>query len=138
MAEFEEIKRDGVLIAIVIPSNFSGEGTHFFTPPDFSQQLAFIHHSTGDKIQEHTHKPNKRIVTLTQEVLFVKKGKVKVKLFDKKNTFIGERILTAGDVILLVSGGHGFEFLEDTQLIEVKQGPYSKVDDKVRFEGIYK
>ncbi|MFH1835702.1 MAG: hypothetical protein ABH851_05900 [Methanobacteriota archaeon] len=134
-AKVDEISRGGDLIAIVIPTDYSAEDTRFFTPPDFSQQLAFIRKKAGTGIKEHTHKPNERIVTFTQEVLVVRKGRVKVNLFDKDKVFICDRILTEGDVILLVSGGHGFEFLEDTELIEVKQGPYSGDDDKERFEG---
>lgn len=136
MADVEKITCDGEVIAIIIPHDFSSGGTHFFTPPEYSQQLAFIRHDAGDRIQEHIHKLNKRVVTSTQEVLFIKKGSVKVSLFDKKRRFVCDKILSTGDAILLVGAGHGFEFIEDTELIEIKQGPYSKEDDKIRFEGV--
>jgi len=45
-------------------------------------------------------------------------------------------ILNAGDVILLASGGHGFKVLDEVEMIEVKQGPYSGEADKTRFDGI--
>ena len=41
--------------------------------------------------------------------------------------------LKAGDSLLLTGGGHGFDVLEECQLIEVKQGPYLGMDDKVKF-----
>ena len=44
-------------------------------------------------------------------------------------------ILRTGDVILLASGGHGFEVLEELEMYEIKQGPYIGEDDKTRFEG---
>ena len=40
-----------------------------------------------------------------------------------------------GEVILLASGGHGFEFLEETEMVEVKQGLNCGEQDKVRFKG---
>jgi mannose-6-phosphate isomerase-like protein (cupin superfamily) len=135
MNSVDEIKYGGDVLAIVIPASFSSEGTRFFTPKEFSQQLGFIKHSGGDRIQPHTHNPGERIITFTQEVLFVRKGKVRVRLFSKKREFVRDKVLSAGDIILLVSGGHGFEFLEDTEVIEVKQGPYLEKDDKERFEG---
>jgi len=86
----------------------------------------------GYRIQPHVHLQVERKSTLTQEVLFVKKGRVRVNFYDKVDTKIAERELATGDVILLSEGGHGFEMLEETELIEVKQGPY--LEDKRRFD----
>ncbi|MFH1789414.1 MAG: hypothetical protein ABH834_08545 [Candidatus Altiarchaeota archaeon] len=133
MADFEEIKKGEKTFAIIISSDFSCHGTRFFTPDDYSQQLGFIRQDKGDVIKAHCHKPNERTITLTQEVLFVRKGKVKVRLYDDDKTFVCDRVLRRGDVIILVSGGHGFEFLDETEIIEVKQGPYAGVDDKEWF-----
>lgn len=133
MADVEEIRDGDELIAIIIPSDFSSEGLHFFTPGDFPQQLGFIHRKRGDSAQNHIHNPVKRTIELTQEVLYVKKGRVKAMLFTKNKEYLCDKILATGDLIMLASGGHGFEFLEDTELIEVKQGPYLEEDDKERF-----
>lgn len=73
---------------------------------------------------------------MTQEVLFIKKGKLRVDFYDDDEQYIESRILEAGDVILLVSGGHGFTVIEEVEMIEVKQGPYSGDEDKKRFPGI--
>ena len=77
-----------------------------------------------------------RNVKYTQETLFIKKGRVKINFYDESKKYFDTRELKAGDVILLVSGGHDFTMLEDTEMIEVKQGPYAGNDDKERFEGI--
>ena len=53
-------------------------------------------------------------------------------------SFLESRILNQGDVVLLAYGGHGFEMLEDSEMIEVKQGPYAGDMDKVRFESVGK
>jgi hypothetical protein len=121
------------LVAIIICSDYSKEGIEFFTPDDFSQQLAYMNRPAGYKIAPHVHKKVQREVFYTQEVLFIKKGKVKIDFYDNDKNRIDTRILETGDVIMLASGGHGFEMLEPTEMIEVKQGPYAGENDKTRF-----
>lgn len=128
-----KIIHDGQLIAIFISHDFSKEGIEFFTPNELSQQLAYMKRPEGYKIQAHTHNNVERYIANTLETLFIKSGRVKVDLYDKNNEYIQELILTAGDIILLVSGGHGFTMLEQTEMIEVKQGPFLGDQDKVRF-----
>ncbi|MCH8331758.1 MAG: hypothetical protein IH946_10355, partial [Bacteroidetes bacterium] len=109
------------------------EGISFFTPHDFSQQLAYMKRPAGYKIEPHVHRVLPREVTLTQEVLFIRSGKVKVDFYSNDKEYLESRVLQSGDVIMLASGGHGFEMLEESQMIEVKQGPYAGDEDKVRF-----
>lgn len=123
------------LLAIIIKKNFDIEGIHFFTPDDFSQQLAYMHHQTGKIIEPHIHNPVPRQVHFTQEVLFVRKGMLRVDFYDEEQRYLESHILEAGDIILLASGGHGFEVLEEIEMIEVKQGPYAGEKDKTRFIG---
>jgi mannose-6-phosphate isomerase-like protein (cupin superfamily) len=132
----ERIARDDELLAIVIRSGFSKEGIEFFTPDGFSQQLAYMKHAAGKIIEPHVHNPLQREVFYTQEVLFLKKGRLRVDFYDQQRNYFTSRILEAGDVILLASGGHGFEALEEIEMIEVKQGPYAGEADKTRFAGI--
>jgi len=129
----EKIEVNGKILGIIISSSYNKQGIEFFTPDDFSQQLGYMNRDAGYKIEPHYHRLLERKVTLTQEVLYVKSGKVRVDFFDDDKKFFGSRIITKGDVILLAAGGHGFEFLEDAEMIEVKQGPYAGEDDKVRF-----
>lgn len=132
----EQIFDDYRMIAIIIYAEFEKDGIKFFTPNNFSQQLAYMKREKGYKILPHIHLPVPRDVKYTLETLFIKKGKVKVNFFNEEKEYLDSRILKAGDVILLVSGGHGFEMIEDTEMVEVKQGPYAGENDKVRFEGI--
>jgi len=127
--------RDQVL-AILVRANYHGRGIQFFTPDDFSQQLAYMNRATGYVIPPHVHNTQRREVHLTNEVLFIKSGRVRVDLYDSEKVYMESRVLEAGDVILLVSGGHGFEMLEDTEMIEVKQGPYTGDTDKTRFNPV--
>lgn len=124
------------LICIIVRHSFKANQITFFTEDDTPQQLGYLPHKKGNIIKPHTHKILKREVLHTNEVLFIKKGKVKVNLYNNDQEFIGNEILETGDTIHLSSGGHGFEILEDTVMIEVKQGPYLGVDDKERFQGV--
>lgn len=123
-------------LAIIVPMDFSKSGVHFFTPDDFSQQLAYMNHPAGKIIQPHVHNTVLREVHYTQEALFIRKGKLRVDFYDDKQNYLESHVLKTGDVILLVSGGHGFEVLEEIEMIEVKQGPYAGEKDKTRFDGV--
>ena len=123
-------------LAIVIPAGYSKPGITFFTPSTYSQQLAFMNHVKGHNIQAHIHNQLDRHVEYTQEVLVLRKGKLKVNFYDNDHSYLESCVLSAGDIILLASGGHGFEVLEDVEMIEVKQGPYAGDKDKTRFDGI--
>ena len=130
----EDITIEGKLCAVILRHSFDEPGIHFFTPNDFSQQLASMSYQPGKVIPAHTHNPVQREVTHTQETLFIRKGRVRVDFFTEARAYVTSRILGAGDVILLIAGGHGFEVLEELNMIEVKQGPYAGDADKTRFE----
>jgi len=130
------IKNKDTLIAIILSSNFESDTINFFTPVHFSQQLGYMKRPKKYVIPPHVHKPVSREVHFTKEVLFIKSGKVRVDFYDDYESYLGSRVLKQGDVILLAYGGHGFEMLETSEIIEVKQGPYAGDKDKKRFEPI--
>jgi len=130
----EEIKIKDQLLAIILRSNFDKEGIHFFSPENFSQQLGYMKRPKNHVISPHVHNYVSREVQYTKEVLFIKSGKVRVDFYDNQKNYLESRILSSGDVILLAYGGHGFEMIETTEMIEVKQGPYVGDSDKTRFE----
>lgn len=132
----ENILHDGRALAILLRANHHADGIEFFTPNDFSQQLGYMNRPHGYVIPPHVHNPVPREVQFTKEVLFIKSGRVRVDFYDDDQNYLESRILEQGDVILLATGGHGFEMLEPTEMIEVKQGPYAGEADKTRFKGI--
>lgn len=132
-SNLRSIIHNDIVLAIILTSGFSKPGIHFFTPPTFSQQLGYMNRPAGYVIPPHIHNQVRREVFLTQEVLFVKSGKVKVNFFSNEKNFLMSETLNPGDIILLASGGHGFEVLEDAEMIEIKQGPYAGDSDKTRF-----
>jgi mannose-6-phosphate isomerase-like protein (cupin superfamily) len=133
-----KIVHNDKLLAVIIKRTFQKDGIEFFTPDDFSQQLAYMKRPAGYVIHPHVHNIVERKVEYTQEVLFIKAGKVRLDFYDDEKNYLKSIILEEGDVILLANGGHGFEMLEETEIIEVKQGPYAGEMDKVRFEPIDK
>lgn len=132
----EYIKHNEQLLAIILKNSFRKDGIHFFTSNELSQQLAYMKHPSGKKIEPHVHNPVKREVQFTQEVLFLKKGKLRVDFYDEGQNYLESRVLSDGDIILLSTGGHGFEVLEDIEMVEVKQGPYAGDEDKTRFKSV--
>ena len=108
----------------------------FLHPIVFRNNFGYLPHKKGNVIKPHKHKINKREILYTHEVLFIKKGKVKVNFYDRDKNTVGSEHLNCGDIILLCGGGHGFEILEETIMIEVKQGPFIGIEDKERFEGV--
>jgi len=132
----EKITHKTATLAIIIRSEFHEPGIHFFTENALSQQVAFMRHPAGKLIDPHVHNPVPREVELTQEVLLIRKGKLRVDFYDTGQRYLESRVLGVGDVILLIQGGHGFEVLEEVEMIEVKQGPYVGEQDKTRFVGI--
>jgi mannose-6-phosphate isomerase-like protein (cupin superfamily) len=134
--DVEHIQVEGLLCATIVRSGFREPGIKFFTSDELSQQLAFMRHPTGKLIDPHVHNPVPREVQFTQEVLFIRKGRLRVDFYDADQRYLESRVLAPGDVILLIQGGHGFEVLEEVEMIEVKQGPYVGERDKTRFVGI--
>jgi len=130
----EEVAHDGRTLAILIRAGHDRDGIEFLTPPAFSQQLAYMRRPPGYVIDPHVHNRVTREIEYTHEVLFIRRGRLRVDFYSDARQYVESRVLVTGDVILLAGGGHGFEMLEETEIIEVKQGPYEGEKDKTRFE----
>ena len=132
----EQVEHGGRVLAMIIRASFKKQGIEFFTPGTYSQQLGYMGHPKGHVIKPHVHNEVAREVLFTKEVLFIKSGKVRVDFYEDDQSYLHSKVLDAGDIILLAFGGHGFEMLEESEIIEVKQGPYAGEQDKTRFEPI--
>jgi hypothetical protein len=132
----EHIELNSKTLAIIVKASFQSDGINFLTPDDYSLQLAVMNRPAGYHIQPHVHRLIDRRTQLTQEVLVIRKGKLRVDFYDDNQVYYTSRMLEKGDVILLTSGGHGFEITEDTEIIEVKQGPFIPDMDKIRFQAV--
>jgi hypothetical protein len=133
----EHIVHQNHLLALILRANSSADGIHFFTPNSFSQQLGYMKRPSGYCIAPHDHNPVPRTIEWTQEVLFIKSGEVRLDLYaPETRAYLESRILHSGDIVLLAHGGHGLVMLEESEIIEVKQGPYAGEADKERFEPV--
>lgn len=128
------------LQAIVIPMSYNAEQRiQFFTPREAEGQLAIMRHPLGHIISHHYHPECKREIRTTPETLFVRKGRAGIQFLDlvplsylvAEVVPIGSVTLCAGDVVLILSGGHGLVMLDDCEIIESKQGPYFPDEDKI-------
>ena len=129
----ETVEHDGKVLCILVRATPWPTQTEFYTPNDYNMQLGNIVYPAGSAIPRHSHRPVTRTVTGTSEVLVVQKGEMFSDLYDDDRNLVATHKMTAGDAVALVSGGHGFRLIEDTVLLEVKQGPYSGVQEKDRF-----
>lgn len=130
----KDITHNKEIFAKIIRPNFDKDGIQFFTPDSFSQQVGIMKRNKGYEIEAHLHLRQSRQIEYTNEVLFIKSGLVRIDFYDNEQEYFGSFNLTSGDLIILVKGGHGFYFIEESIIIEVKQGPYIGEIDKKRFK----
>lgn len=129
----DRIESEGQLLAIVVRAAELPRETAFVTPPESILQVGYVVRSAGGEVERHVHKPLKRTVIGTPEVLVVSSGSCEVDIYTPDRRLVSTSALQTGDVLVMTGGGHGFRMIEDTVLFEVKQGPYPGVDEKDRF-----
>jgi uncharacterized protein with PhoU and TrkA domain len=129
----EHITCNGTALAYIVRAEIDPCKTTFVTPGDFKQQVGFIVYAAGSEIPRHVHRPVERRLNETSEVLIVRRGSCEVDIYNSARDLVAVRKLRAGDILILVAGGHGFRMLEDTVLLEVKQGPYTGLEERERF-----
>jgi hypothetical protein len=133
MEHLEQILSNGKPLAYIIRGDMNPDKTTFLTPPEFKQQVGFVVYPAGGEIQRHVHRPLERHLIGTSEVLVVRQGCCEIDIYNNERELVATRQLRQGDIMLMVDGGHGFRMLEDTVFLEVKQGPYTGIEEKERF-----
>jgi cupin fold WbuC family metalloprotein len=130
----ERIHIGGRLSAVIVPASYRPVQTEFHTNPESSFQLGQIVYPAGGEVAPHRHVPLERHLIRTSEAIVVQTGECELALYDDSDVEVETRTLVAGDVVVLLDGGHAFRMHEDTVLLEVKQGPYTGEDEKRRFQ----
>lgn len=130
---FKKIMSKNKTLAIIISKDYSNDVTEFFTSNDFPLQISFMNRPIKECIQAHIHNKIPREISITSEVLIIRKGKLRVDLYDDDKTYVVSQVISEGDVLMVIDGGHGFEMLEEVEMLCIKQGPYLGVQDKERF-----
>ena len=135
MKIIEKIYNKKILYALIVRSNYKKKkGVSFFTDKDATQQFGYMNHKKNYIILPHRHNKRQSKILLTTEVIIIQKGILRVDFYDNKEKYLFSKKLYSNDIIMLSNGGHGFKVIKDTQMIEVKQGPYSLSIDKVKFD----
>jgi len=130
----ETITFEDVTLALIVRKSFHKEGINFITDGNGLLEMGYFSHPSGHLIIPHYHPPTLRKTYGTQEVILIKKGKVRVDFYTNEQVYLESRELSHGDWIVLLAGGHGIKTLEPTVMIEVKNGPYAYDHDKIQFK----
>ena len=133
MDPIEKICSGEVALCYIVRSSLLPQATQFLTPPEFNLQVGYIVHPQGHEIARHVHSRVERRLETTSEVLVVKQGQCEIDVYDDSHVLVATRELRVGDVMIMVGGGHGFRMIEDTVLLEIKQGPFIGADQKETF-----
>lgn len=136
MDNIERIYYGETLLGLIIRDNYHAEGITFITPDDFPHQLGYMNREKDYVIAPHVHNKVERVISFTQETLVVKSGVVRVDFYTQEKEYLESRMIYKGDILLLAAGGHGFKMIQPAEMVEIKQGPYVGVMDKVRFEPV--
>ncbi len=130
----EPIWQGQTLLAYVVRADATAATTSFITGDEASFQTGFVVYPAGGFVVPHLHLPVVRTVVGTSELLIVRKGRCIVDMYGDDRALVASRELGTGDLVISLGGGHGFRMLEDTVLLEVKQGPYGGQAEKERFD----
>jgi hypothetical protein len=129
----EVIEKDGKPLTYIVRTSHLPSQTTFLTPPELLQQVGFVVYPEGGEVARHVHRLIERRVVGTAEVVLVQQGRCMLDVYSDVKELVASRELGPGDLMLLVGGGHGFRMLADTVLLEIKQGPYTGLEEKERF-----
>jgi len=135
MAHINRITHKDKVLAVFIRGEDWSPGLNFISHDDDFIQVGLWDYESGKKLGPHRHVKNERKVRATQEMIFVKKGRLRASIYSEDKDLVKRVDLKAGDLMVLFSGGHGYRILDDdTQVLEVKNGPYTGLDDRVPFD----
>ena len=122
-----------ILAIIFNPNKFKKNGVSFISPNKLTLQVGVINYKKNHNIIPHTHLSYLRKIKNTAEVLYIKKGILRVDFYNNKKKYILSKLIKKGDIIILHEGSHGFKVIKSVSMVEIKQGPFVKKLDKVRF-----
>ena len=133
----EKIIHKNKLLALIVRGTYRKKrGITFFTPNESTQQFGYMKHKKKHIIKPHLHKKRVTKISYTTEVILILKGVLRVDFYNYNKNYLFSKILKQKDIIMLVHGGHGFKVLKEVEMLEIKQGPYSLIKDKIKFENI--
>ena len=134
MYKIKKIYDQKKIVALIFKFNKKKfKGIKFLTNKSLPFQIGIMSHPSNHNIAAHEHKIIKKINRSMTEFIYIISGKLKVDFYNKNKKQYKSAILSSKDMILLIKGGHGFKTLNNTQMIEVKQGPFKDNKEKIKF-----
>ena len=125
------------MLALIVRARYrKKKGITFFTSNESTQQFGYMSHKKNHIIKPHLHKKRITKILYTTEVILLLKGVLRVDFYNFNRKYLFSKILKQKDIIMLVHAGHGFKILKDVEMLEIKQGPYSLIKDKIKFENV--
>ncbi|TSC96666.1 MAG: hypothetical protein Greene101449_1412 [Candidatus Peregrinibacteria bacterium Greene1014_49] len=121
MSDLKNITAHGRTLAL-IGKHVQVDGIKFITKDPL--QVGIMERPKGYEVKPHRHPDRSITVQSVSEFFYVESGKVRLTIFDDSWNPVAKEEISTGEFALILSGGHGVEFLEDTRMHEVKQGPY--------------
>lgn len=121
-----EVKDGSLILARYIPADAAWvDGLNFFSEDTEFVQVGSWVYPARKELLPHRHNHVDKVAGWTQEVLYIRKGKIRADIYNSAELKISEIIASEGDVLILLAGGHGYTILEDkTEVLEIKNGPY--------------
>jgi len=133
----EKILYKKKLFALIVRKNFrKKKGINFFTSNNLNLQCGFMKHEKNHLIKPHRHQKRENKIFYTSEVLLILKGKLRVDFYNNNKNYLYSKIVNANDILILIKGSHGFKVLSPIEMLEIKQGPYKMLKDKIKFRPV--
>ena len=131
----KEVKKDNEVLARLVKAEDWNEGLGFYSNDEEVIQVGTWQYDSGKQLMKHIHNEVDRVITRTNEVLYVVSGTVKAFIYDLDENLVEELTVNSGDTLILLDCGHGYEIMADnTKVIEIKNGPYLGAEtDRRRF-----
>tara|TARA_B100001059_G_C17817861_1_gene576397 strand:- start:1626 stop:2045 length:420 start_codon:yes stop_codon:yes gene_type:complete len=130
-----EIVKDEIHYCTIVKPNMSNEGLNFVTNDEKSLQVGIWNYEKGKNLEPHFHNTYDRNADITSESVFITKGKILIKVYTKNLELVLEETLQAGEMIIQFYGVHEYIMLEDSIVVETKNGPYAGPDkDRTRVQ----
>ena len=127
-----ELSGHGELAQLIKRSKLESK-VNFVSSAEDILQVGLMKRPEGELIQPHNHNPIQRTTIGTPEVLVIQSGQLMIDLFDDQQNYLVSFEASGGDIVVLKDGGHGIRILFETNLVEIKLGPYVQAEDKSRF-----
>ena len=122
-----------MLYSSIFDLNNINEGLDFLTNDDSFVQVGTWKYEKGKILDAHYHNTFERKSYITQEVVLVLEGTIICNLYTTDGEFIASEEIKQNQLIIQFLGVHEYEIMDNSKVLEIKNGPYFGPDkDRTR------